>query len=1237
MLSSYNVNWLTLERIIERSPLKVTSKTPVVSVLNLMNKAGESDRHLSATKLLPGSILPTHDTRDCILVVEENRLVGIFTARDVLRLIASRSDLDHLLIAEVMTHSVVTLTFSESQNIFTALSLMCQYRISHLPIIDEKGQLLGLVSQTNLLQVVNSLDRVKSIPALRQQDKKQNAKLRQVNQKLQKTEKFSCQNEGRQILELEEVNKLLQQRDHQWQALFDNALDAIAIADDEGRYVDVNPAACALFGLSKETLLHKRVADFAAPNLDLTEVWQQFLQQGQQKGEFLVHRPDGRVRQTEFAAVANFIPHRHLSILRDITDRKQAEARLKENEERLKLALEASQTGIWDWYIPENKIIWSENLEFLFGLAPGTFDGKFETFINLVHPEDRELVQQAVMKAVREKKDYELQFRVVWPNGKIRWAESKGRVFYDSTDKPIRMMGLDTDITARKELEIALQVSETKLEDILSNTSASMFSFRVFANRDWEYEYQSPGCEAIYGYRAEEILADKFLWMSRVLPEDREKILMPLFENFFAERTSNVEFRFQHKDGSVRWISGTYTSRRVAAAPATKGARTQDCWVVTGICLDISDAKHREAERKRSETERKRAEEALQESEARFRHLANTAPVMIWMSGTDKLCNYFNKGWLDFTGRKVEQEVGNGWTEGVHPEDFQRCSDTYVNAFDNHQEFTMEYRLRRHDGEYRWILDIGVPRFTPEGCFLGYIGSCLDITERKLSEQKIREQATLIDVASDAIFVRDLDNRILFWNKGAERLYGWMADEVLGQKAHELFYKESLAQLEEGLKTTIEKDSWQGELAQITKTGKEIIVASRWSLMGDESGQPQSILVVNTDITEHKQLEAQFYRAQRLESLGILAGGIAHDLNNILTPILGIAQLLPLQLSSADPEIENLIKILHDSAKRGSALVKQILSFAREGETKECQLLQIKHLLWEVKNFMQQTFPKSITVEANIPKNLWTVRGNSTQLHQVLMNLCVNARDAMSDGGTLSISATNQFLDEQSVRLNWEAKVGAYLVITISDTGTGISPEIIERIFEPFFTTKELGHGTGLGLSTAIGIVKAHGGFLTVQSEVGEGSQFQVYLPAAETDQTEPEAERDLPRGKGELILIVDDEAEIREITKKTLETYNYRVLTARDGIEAIAVYVQERERIDGVLLDLMMPEMDGLIAMRTLRKINPNIKLIAVSGVATKEKADAAIEMGSQAFLAKPYTSEQLLLTLRSVIRGDG
>jgi PAS domain S-box-containing protein len=301
-------------------------------------------------------------------------------------------------------------------------------------------------------------------------------------------------------------------------------------------------------------------------------------------------------------------------------------------------------------------------------------------------------------------------------------------------------------------------------------------------------------------------------------------------------------------------------------------------------------------------------------------------------------------------------------------------------------------------------------------------------------------------------------------------VYGWKAQEAIGKNADELLYKqETLSQLQNNYKSLIEFGSWQGELHQVTKQGKEIIVASRWTLMRDEEGQPKSILTVNTDITEKKQLETQFLRAQRMESLGTLASGIAHDLNNALTPMLMTVQLLATKLP--DERSQQWLSILETNIKRAADLVKQVLWFSRGLEGKRTTL-EVGRLISEIKQIVKQTFSRAIEIRTDIPKqNLWTVFGDATQLHQVLMNLCVNARDAMPDGGILEISARNLWIDEYYVRMNIDAKVGPYVVITVSDTGTGIKREILDRIFEPFFTTKEVGKGTGLGLSTVIGII----------------------------------------------------------------------------------------------------------------------------------------------------------------------
>lgn len=405
-------------------------------------------------------------------------------------------------------------------------------------------------------------------------------------------------------------------------------------------------------------------------------------------------------------------------------------------------------------------------------------------------------------------------------------------------------------------------------------------------------------------------------------------------------------------------------------------------------------------------------------------------------------------------------------------------------------------------------------------------------------------------------------------------------------------------------------------------------IAVKSSLFCDRTGNPVRMIGIHMDITEKKQLEAQFLRAQRLESLGTLASGIAHDLNNVLTPILAVVQLLPLKLPNLNDNTQQLLKTLESSAQRGADLIKQILSFARGVEGKRINL-QIHHLLFEIEQIIHQTLPKSIDIHTNIPSNLWTISGDTTQLHQVFMNLCVNARDAMLNGGNLEIIAQNFIVDEQYARMHIDAKVGAYVVVSVADTGMGIPPEIIHRVFDPFFTTKEVGKGTGLGLSAVLGIIKSHGGFIDVESEVNKGSLFKVFLPAIESPVNETNDDLELLMGQQQLILLVDDETAITEITKITLETYNYRVLIASDGIEAIALYAEYKDEIAAVLMDIMMPTMDGTTTIPLLRRLNPKVYVVAMSGLNSTEVVAQVQKLGFQGFLSKPFTAKELLWAL--------
>ncbi|HEY9807527.1 MAG TPA: PAS domain S-box protein, partial [Candidatus Obscuribacterales bacterium] len=324
-----------------------------------------------------------------------------------------------------------------------------------------------------------------------------------------------------------------------------------------------------------------------------------------------------------------------------------------------------------------------------------------------------------------------------------------------------------------------------------------------------------------------------------------------------------------------------------------------------------------------------------------------------------------------------------------------------------------------------------------------------DISDRKQAEQKLREQAALLDVATDAILVQNLESKILVWNRGAEALYGWAESEAIGQDANQLLSQEASPRLAVAWQQTLTQGTWYGELRQMTRAGQAVVVASRWTLLRDEQNQPKSVLVVNTDVTEKKQIEAQFLRAQRMESIGTLASGIAHDLNNVLAPILMSTQLLERKIQ--DEQSQRLLNTVELNAKRGADLVRQVLSFAR-GMEGERALLQIRHLILEIAKIAKETFPKAIEIYTDIPQALWTVSGDATQLHQVLMNLCVNARDAMGEEGKLSITASNLVIDENYARMHLGAQVGPHIVITVSDTGTGIPAEILDRIFEPFFT-----------------------------------------------------------------------------------------------------------------------------------------------------------------------------------------
>jgi two-component system, cell cycle sensor histidine kinase and response regulator CckA len=511
-----------------------------------------------------------------------------------------------------------------------------------------------------------------------------------------------------------------------------------------------------------------------------------------------------------------------------------------------------------------------------------------------------------------------------------------------------------------------------------------------------------------------------------------------------------------------------------------------------------------------------------------------------------------------------------------------------------------------------------------------------DVSERNRAEERIEEQARLLDVARDAIIVRDMDDRLLYFNRAAQELYGWTFEEARSIPAHQLVTDGSREKFLIEKEAFLENGEWDGELRQRTKDGRELYIQTHWTLVRDKQGRPSARLIINRDITERRQLEAQFRRAQRLESLGTLAGGIAHDLNNVLAPITMSLELLDRKVT--DPNLKRYISSLESSARRGSDIVKQVLLFAR-GSEREFAPQQLRYLVREISSIIQETFPRNIELRTNLAKDLTFVHGDATQLHQVLMNLCVNARDAMPDGGRLTVFASNLRLSESDAKTLQGGRQGEYVMLSVSDTGTGISREIQERVFEPFFTTKGPGKGTGLGLSTVYAIVKDHNGFINLYSEAGQGTCFTIYLPAVRQHEETGPGKRSFtaPPGGGELILVVDDEQAVLEIARELLEVHGYNVLTATNGAEAVSVFRAAPEGlIRLVLTDLNMPGMDALAAIEQIRSIDHDIDVVVASGVIPDLNPSNTKDPHIQGYLTKPYTSERMLSMIHELL-ADG
>ncbi len=680
------------------------------------------------------------------------------------------------------------------------------------------------------------------------------------------------------------------------------------------------------------------------------------------------------------------------------------------------------------------------------------------------------------------------------------------------------------------------------------------------------------------------------------------------------------EFANRCKDGSIR-----YDDQTVSPVLGPDGEVTH----FVGVLHDV--------------TERKRAEEELRNTHAQLRQLLDHSPAVLYalkVDGATITPRLVSENINRLLGFAAEETLSpDWWLERLHPEDRDRALAGPDETLREGVSCT-EYRVQHKDGSYRWVEDNRRLIRDERGQPVEVVGVWTDITERRRVQDELRESerrfSDMLGNLQLASMTLDRDACITYCNDYLLRLTGWDHEDVLGKSWFEVFLPPERRPDLRNMFSSLLADlpgSWHHENEIVTRAGERRLISWNNTVLRSAAGEVIGTASIGEDITDRKSLEKQLLRTQRLESLGTLAGGIAHDLNNLFMPILMGASLI--RRVETGEATRKAVDNIERCVRRGTDLVKQVLLFARGLEGSRI-VIDTANIVREVESIAHSTFPKNVTFVRSIPSGLPMLSGDPTQLTQVLLNLCVNARDAMPGGGQITVSMGSTDVEPQYAAAHGGSGGGRYVVIEVDDTGTGIPPEIIDRIFEPFFTTKETGHGTGLGLSTSIGIVRSHGGFLSVASEVGRGSSFKVYFPAlfdgAFVAAEGPEKEKDPPRGEGALILVVDDERAILDITSQTLTAFGYEVLTAEEGALAIDLYVLHRSRIALVLTDMAMPIIDGATLISALRRIDPEVRIIAVSGGPIE--AARAGKNGTPHFLAKPFTAETLLRTVFEVLR---
>ena len=1026
--------------------------------------------------------------------------------------------------------------------------------------------------------------------------------------------------------EMRAAEAALRASEERFRATFELAAVGIAHVSPDGRFLRVNDTLCRMLGYRTDELASMTFREVTyADDLDASIDRASAILSGDFAADTIEKRYLRKDGSNVWAKLTVSLvrdesgePAYFIAIVEDISERKQRERERHDRETLLSHAAELASLGHWIWdEVADRCVTVSENMAKIHGFATveeylakaGTTAGDTQ----LVHPEDRARYLAAEAESVRTKSRYEVDVRIIRPDGEIRHTREVAELVYDAAGTLIRTVGTSQDITAQKRAESAIRESEERIRLITDSLPVLIAYFDSeeryrFVNETWKRWNKQPAAEGI-GKQLKDVLS-----------AGHYESIQPRIDQALSGTSQSFEERVDYPDGTRRDIE-------IVFVPHIGSDQRVD-----GVFVMAQDV-----------TERKQRERERHDRETLLTHAVELASLghWIWDEVEDRYVTCSEQMAHIHGFASVEENIALAGTRAsdhqlVHREDRARYEAADADYLRKKSRFEVEYRIVRRDGEVRHLREVSEPVCDAAGTLIRTIGTTQDITAHKAAEDALRtrelEFRIVMDNSPAAVFLKDMEGRFLQVNQRFEEWYGRAAAEVLGKTSYDVFPKEYAdafaAQDREVLESmrVVER-----ELQVPFADGSVRNVRSTKFPVLDTGGKCRGVATFNTDITEHKRTAEQLHQAQKMEAVGQLTGGVAHDFNNLLAVILGNAELADIEFGDDGPLSEYMATV-GQAAGRGAELTQRLLAFSRQQALRPKEV-DVAALAAGMTSLLRRTLGETITVETRASADIWTVEVDRGQLENALLNLAINARDAMPSGGHLTIEARNTRIDQRMTETDPGLTPGNYVVLAVGDTGEGMPAAVVARAFDPFFTTKDVGKGSGLGLSMVYGFVKQSGGHVEIESAAGHGTTVRIYLPKSEGGR--PANEKDAPsknppRGRGETVLVVEDDASVRRLVVNILGELGYRTIDAEDGAGALAI-LEHSPKIDLLFSDMVLPGgMTGLEIAEQAKRSRPGIKILFMTGYTESraELADMDVEL-----IGKPFRRTAVAEKVRAAL----